>query len=101
MMKSGERHRRWQRIVATLLLCSLALGLTYFSWRGLTKVLKVGRNPEVKEGVLFNGKESESGPISAFAAQIGLDDSLVQTDLNGKSLSSFYLECTNEKRLIF
>ncbi|MEY6296630.1 hypothetical protein WJF85_29745, partial [Salmonella enterica subsp. enterica serovar Corvallis] len=79
MMKGGERHRRWQTIAAVLLLCSLAIGLTYFSWRRLTNAVKVGKGSEVKEDE-FNGKEFESSLFSAVATEMGLNNASIQTD---------------------
>ncbi|MEQ2276519.1 hypothetical protein XENORESO_003737 [Xenotaenia resolanae] len=79
MMKGGERHRRWQTIAAVLLLCCLAIGLTYFSWRRLTNAVKVGKGSEVKEDE-FNGKEFESSPFSAVATEMGLSDASIQTN---------------------
>ncbi|XP_021179240.2 uncharacterized protein LOC105935903 [Fundulus heteroclitus] len=82
MMEGGERHRRWKTIVAVLLSCSLALGLTYFSWRGLTNAVKVIKSSEVKEHDVFNGKELEfeSGSSAAVTTEMGINDASVQAD---------------------
>lgn len=84
MMESGAWRRKWKTIAAALLLCSLALGLTFFSWRGLTKALKLGRSSEVEDAT-FTGKEFESAPSVAVGPNIGLNAS-IQADTNGKPL---------------
>ncbi|XP_007567055.1 uncharacterized protein LOC103148297 [Poecilia formosa] len=81
MMEGGVWRRKWKPIAAALLLCSLVLGLTFFSWRELTKALKVGRSSEV-ENATFSGKEFESAPSVAVGPKMGLNDSSIQADTN-------------------
>ncbi|XP_014855613.1 PREDICTED: uncharacterized protein LOC106925684 isoform X1 [Poecilia mexicana] len=81
MMEGGVWRRKWKPIAAVLLLCSLVLGLTFFSWRELTKALKVGRSSEV-ENATFSGKEFESAPSVAVGPKMGLNDSSIQADTN-------------------
>lgn len=82
VMEGAARHRRCQIIAATILLFSVALGLTCFSWYGLTNIRKVGKSTEVEDKGTFKGKELkyESGRSSALATEIGLYDASVPAD---------------------
>ncbi|XP_054889556.1 uncharacterized protein LOC129362182 [Poeciliopsis prolifica] len=74
MMEGGVWCRKWKTIAAVLLLCFLALGLTFFSWQGLSKAFKVWRSSEVGNAT-FNGREFESAPSVAVGPKMGLNAS--------------------------
>lgn len=104
MMEGGAWSRKWKTITAALLLCSLALGLTFLSWLGLTKALKVERSSEV-EDAMFNGKEFKSALSVAVGPNMGLNAS-IQADTNGKALfmsltviyrQTFYVLCVCDR----
>ncbi|XP_024863031.1 uncharacterized protein LOC108239620 isoform X2 [Kryptolebias marmoratus] len=81
-MEGGARCRMWQTIAATVLLCSLALCLTYFSLHRISKVDKQDEDisealEAMKGSILFNEKQLKYSSDSAAATG---NDASAQSD---------------------